>query len=70
MKLKSVFLRMYFLLLVTTQFSCTEIAPNQLGALVLKNVDQEATLSSLSVNETILHAKTFRNPHYFTNIIQ
>lgn len=63
MKLKSFLLKVTLLLVFSTQFSCTEIDPNELGALVPKTVDQDATLPSISVNGTMLHAETFGNPN-------
>ena len=50
-------------LLTCTQFSCSEIDPNEPGALVPKTVDQDANLPSISVNGTLLHAETFGNPN-------
>lgn len=50
-------------LLTCTQFSCSEIDPNEPGALVPKTVDLDATLPSISVNGTLLHAETFGNPN-------
>ena len=63
MKLKPFLLKVTFLLLVISQFSCTEIDPNEPGALVPKTVDQDATLPSISVNGTMLHSETFGNPN-------
>jgi proline iminopeptidase len=63
MTLKSSHLRATLLFIITTFFSCTEIDPNELGALVPKTVDQDATLPSISVNGTMLHAETFGNPN-------
>lgn len=61
MKLKFFLLRVTFFLIVATQFSCTEITTNEPGALAPKTVDQDATLPSISVNGTMLHAETFGN---------
>lgn len=63
MKLKSFILSVTLLLVIGTLFSCTEIDPNEPGALVPKTVDQDATLPSISVNGTLLHAETFGNPN-------
>lgn len=63
MKLKFFLLRVTFFLIVATQFSCTEITTNEPGALAPKTVDQDATLPSISVNGTMLHAETFGNPN-------
>lgn len=63
MKLNSFLSKVTLLLLVSILFSCTQIDPNELGALVPKTVDQDATLPSISVNGTLLHAETFGNPN-------
>lgn len=63
MKLKSFLLKVTLLIVVSTQFSCSEIDPNEPGALVPKTVDQDTTLPSIFVNGTLLHAETFGNPN-------
>ena len=63
MKSKSFLSRVLLLFFVSTQFSCTEIDPNEPGALVPKTVEQNATLPSIAVNGTMLHAETFGNPN-------
>jgi proline iminopeptidase len=52
-----------FLFLAALTLSCKkEFSPNDPGALVPKTVDQDATLLSISVNNTQLHAEAFGNP--------
>ncbi|HEY0680227.1 MAG TPA: alpha/beta hydrolase [Chitinophagaceae bacterium] len=54
---------MAILLLTAGLWSCKkEFSPNEPGALVPKTVDQDATLSSISVNGTQLHSEAFGNP--------
>nr|WP_315171793.1 alpha/beta hydrolase [uncultured Flavobacterium sp.] len=63
MKLKSNLKRAFYLIIAASQFSCTEIDPSDLGALVPKTVDQDVTLPFIFVNGTMLHAETFGNPN-------
>ncbi len=43
--------------------ACTTLNPSEGGNLVPKTVDQDATLPSIKVNGTHLHAETFGNPN-------
>lgn len=63
MKLNSCLTKVTFLFLVSALFSCTQIDPSEHGALVPKTVDQDTTLPSISVNETMLHSETYGNPN-------
>lgn len=63
MKFKISLSKVMLLLLVTSLSSCSQIDPNEIGALVPKTVDQNATLPSISVNGTMLHSETFGNPN-------
>lgn len=42
--------------------ACTTLVPHEAGNLVAKTVDQDASLPSIKVNGTHLHAETFGNP--------
>ncbi len=63
MKIKSFLFRASLLLVISSQISCTEIDPDEPGALVPKTVEQDPSLPSIEVNGTMLHSETFGNPN-------
>ncbi|OBX21359.1 proline iminopeptidase [Gelidibacter algens] len=63
MKSKKKLLIVTLSILVGIQFSCSDIDPNEPGALVPKTAEQDANIPAIDVNGTRLHAETFGDPN-------
>ncbi len=61
--MKSLIMFFTVVLVIITLTSCDTVDPSDPGSLVPKTVDEDASLPSIFVNDTHLHAETFGSPN-------